>query len=205
MVAKLKFGEAVESDRAARARSAEMAHFYIHRAVEELEKAAGIASQLQNKSDRAHICEAIWLAKVTLHQVSLRSPGNPEVVSCYGVMHAADCIAKASEALAAGVDSFGLLFEAAQCLGQASTRSGLESCRQEKASPKLAASRMLRELAELHPELSAAALRRLLEAKTGGRMDESAARAVVRAVRAAQGEATKLRESLESVIKEGPG
>ena len=124
MVAKLKSGEAAESDRAARAHSAEVARFYIHRAGEELEKAAGIASRLQNKSDRAHICEAIWQAKVTLYQVSLRSRGNPESVSCYGVMHAADCIARASEALAAGVDSFKLLFEAAACLGQASTRSG---------------------------------------------------------------------------------
>ena len=79
MVAKLKSGEVAESNRAARAHSAEVARFYIHRAGEELEKAAGIASRLQNKSDRVHICEAIWQAKVTLNQVSLRSRGNPQV------------------------------------------------------------------------------------------------------------------------------
>ena len=85
-----------------------------------------------------------------------------------------------------GIDPFGLLYEAAGYIRGALTWWQVIRDRRAKASPKLSASKRLRELALQWPESPAAALRRMLEAESGGRMDPSAARAVVKSVREIQ-------------------
>ena len=99
---------------------------------------------------------------------------------------AIDGITAACVASATGADPFPKLFDAAGLLSAAVIYCAQRSDRSEKASPKVAASRRLRALAKSNPDMSAAALRRMVEREAGGRMDESAARAVVRQVRRQQ-------------------
>lgn len=99
---------------------------------------------------------------------------------------AVENISGAVDARAFGIDPFGLLFEAASYTGTALTCWQFLSERRSNAAPKLSASTRLRALAVQMPDASAAELRRMVEAESGGRMDESAARAVVRNVRALQ-------------------
>lgn len=105
----------------------------------------------------------------------------------------ADCVRRATAHIGASIDArglgvapFGLLFRAAQDLGAAIVWGQHFNMQREKSSPRLSASRRLRQLASQFPEKSAAELRRILEAESGGRMDPSAARAVVRSVRELQ-------------------
>lgn len=86
---------------------------------------------------------------------------------------------------ALGVHPLSILWAVAAEFGSACAYATDTLARRENASPKHSASRTLRSLATQYPEKTAAELRRMVEKASGGRMDESAARAVVRKARAA--------------------
>lgn len=77
-----------------------------------------------------------------------------------------------------------VIWPAAYQAGEAVSVAREAAWRRERSSPKRSAARMLRDLFHEHPDKSAAELQRMVEAKAGGRMDASAARAVIRSERA---------------------
>lgn len=86
-----------------------------------------------------------------------------------------------------GVSPLSVLWNVAHELGSACAHAANARARREGASDKFSAARQLRTLAAKHPEKTAAELRRLVEESSGGRVDESAARTVVRNARAVRG------------------
>lgn len=86
-----------------------------------------------------------------------------------------------------GISPLSFLWKAAHELGWACAHAANARARRDGASNKLSAAHMLRTLRAEHPEKNAAELRRLVEESSGGRVDESAARTVIRNARAVRG------------------
>ena len=142
------------------------------------------AAHVSVSRDRLDLVYAIDAVGTTLGFFAM-CDDRPHPVAAVGLLTAAvDDIRDALGQESINSRRFEHLFSVAFRLGLAVSTNHEAGERSQRAVPKHSASQQLRQLAKDYPGKSAGALRRILEERTGGRMDDSAARAVVRKVRA---------------------